>query len=278
MPDLIRLVHGNVSGLAKLRDLFRRQWTAKCLGKTNLADITDAELEKCPISKRQLERKIQSIATKEKRVVDKVRWYVHRNILSMHGLDHLSVAESTPEMSSDCRQGPYQTPSLLGMPTIIQFARPSSSVAKQSSPPCHNVENRTSNGLDPSLQNRTLNSTTTESNAAIKNNLLETKPKLSVVEKNIKSNNTKNKNLPTEVLSKPFVVVIDDDDGSDGGKEQSLSCKSSADNVNIQEACSENNVVTSSLVRPKITSSSEQKEGKFKGEVSEEAEPMDVDG
>lgn len=70
MPDLIKLVHGNTAGLNKIMSQFRKHWTAKCLGRA----VTDEEVnEKSPISKRQLEKRIQNIATKERRT-DRLRW------------------------------------------------------------------------------------------------------------------------------------------------------------------------------------------------------------
>lgn len=104
MPELIKLIHGNTAGLNKLISQFRKQWTSKCLGRA----ITNEEVdEKSPISKRQLEKKIQNIATKERRF-DRLRWYVHNHILRSFGLENLQEADGLN--SSDASADSVKTP------------------------------------------------------------------------------------------------------------------------------------------------------------------------
>lgn len=120
MPDLITLVHGNTAGLNKIMSQFRKHWTAKCLGRA----VTDEEVdEKSPISKRQLEKRIQNIATKERRS-DRLRWYVHSHILATFGLENLLVIDGVS--SSDASTETAKIPIGLhtNTPSITQFTRP----------------------------------------------------------------------------------------------------------------------------------------------------------
>jgi len=122
MPDLIKLIHGNTAGLHKIMGHFRKQWTAKCLS----GDVTDEEIEqKCPISKRQLEKKIQNIATKERRT-DRLRWYVHNHVLASFHLENLVVADglSSSDASSDATMATVTQNT--NTPSIMQFVRPAS--------------------------------------------------------------------------------------------------------------------------------------------------------
>lgn len=122
MPDLIKLVHGNTAGLNKIMSQFRKQWTAKCLGRT----VTDEEVdEKSPISKRQLEKRIQNIATKERRS-GRLRWYVHGHILESFSLENLLVVDAVNYNSSDASTETAKLPVGLhtNTPSITQFTRP----------------------------------------------------------------------------------------------------------------------------------------------------------
>lgn len=122
MPDLIKLVHGNTAGLNKIMSQFRKQWTAKCLGRA----VSDEEVdEKSPISKRQLEKRIQNIATKERRS-DRLRWYVHSHILASFGLENLLVVDAVNNNSSDAPTETAKFPIGLhtNTPSITQFTRP----------------------------------------------------------------------------------------------------------------------------------------------------------
>lgn len=133
MPELIKLIHGNTAGLNKLISQFRKQWTSKCLGRA----ITDEEVdEKSPISKRQLEKKIQNIATKERRF-DRLRWYVHNHILGSFGLENLQEADglNSSDVSADTVKTPVSHYTTTTTPSIMQFTRPVSSAVHRSTSP-----------------------------------------------------------------------------------------------------------------------------------------------
>lgn len=133
MPELIKLIHGNTAGLNKLISQFRKQWTSKCLGRA----ITDEEVdEKSPISKRQLEKKIQNIATKERRF-DRLRWYVHNHILRSFGLENLQEADglNSSDVSADSVKTPVSHYNTTTTPSIMQFTRPVSSAVHRSTSP-----------------------------------------------------------------------------------------------------------------------------------------------
>ena len=114
MPDLIRLVHGASMGLNRLIDTFRAHWGAKKYHEqlnpsssiTNTLDQSPPSLPpthlistpKTPtnniyaqvsgISKRQLEKKIQAIATKVSRPpTHKYLWNVHDDVFKQYSLD-----------------------------------------------------------------------------------------------------------------------------------------------------------------------------------------------
>ncbi|XP_070542644.1 chromatin assembly factor 1 subunit A-like [Ptychodera flava] len=127
MPDLIRLVHGNISGIKTLIKEFREYWKQKLNGgdksKTGVDESVVAIQEEKPedisqcqdasddttttpnsrsstpmmneeyvISKRQLDLKINAIAVREKQAnFKKVCWYVHANILEQYKLTDLPV-------------------------------------------------------------------------------------------------------------------------------------------------------------------------------------------
>lgn len=86
MPALITLLHGNTCGLHKLIQMFRKNWTMQVKKDETVSESSWEE--HCPISKRQLERKITTIAKKERRsVIPKVRWYVHDHILAHYKME-----------------------------------------------------------------------------------------------------------------------------------------------------------------------------------------------
>lgn len=135
MPDLIKLVHGNTAGLNKIMGQFRKQWTSKCLGR----DATDEEVdEKSPFSKRQLEKKIQNIATKERRS-DRLRWYVHNHVLATFGLENLLVVEGFNSSEASTENAKFPAALHINSPSIIQFTRPvSPALNKRASPELKN--------------------------------------------------------------------------------------------------------------------------------------------
>ena len=119
MPDLIKLVHSNTAGLNKIMSQFRKQWTAKCLGRA----VTDEEVdEKSPISKRQLEKRIQNIATKERRS-DRLRWYVHNHILASFGLENLMVVDGINSLDASTETAKFPIGLQTNTPSITQFTR-----------------------------------------------------------------------------------------------------------------------------------------------------------
>lgn len=131
MPDLIKLVHGNTAGLNKIMSQFRKQWTAKCLGR----DVTDEEVdEKSPISKRQLEKRIQNIATKERRS-DRLRWYVHNHVLSSFGLGNLLVVDGFNCSEASTESVKLPAASHTNTPSIMQFTRPVSPALNRGASP-----------------------------------------------------------------------------------------------------------------------------------------------
>lgn len=169
MPDLIRLVHGNLAGIKKLVKEFRLYWKHKTSGKQsetdqdseekmeideqtaktdikpmNEGDLKDgsdvkpssatvAEVD-FSISKRQLEIKITSIATREKRdTYKKICWYVNDSVLEHYSLKELPVP-SAWEFITQPRKTPVkpkpEEPVNSGRKTptvsITQFAKPMS--------------------------------------------------------------------------------------------------------------------------------------------------------
>lgn len=143
MPSLLKIIHGNTTGIQKIISLFRKQWTSKCLGR----DVTDEEVdENCPISKRQIEKKIQNIATKERRT-DRRCWYVHKHILEKFGLDCMTQGEgfnNSDSLPADTVSVSPVSPSCTYTPSIKQFVRPvSSTLQKTTSPELKNNNNST---------------------------------------------------------------------------------------------------------------------------------------
>ncbi len=87
-------------GLKRLVDTFRDYWAKQ--GHT--LSITDNDILNHPISKRQLELKILSIATKDNRHGYSKLWYVNEEVIKEHGLIEsqltpLSIMESSPDKS-----------------------------------------------------------------------------------------------------------------------------------------------------------------------------------
>ncbi|XP_069137308.1 chromatin assembly factor 1 subunit A-like [Argopecten irradians] len=160
MPDLIRLVHGNLAGIKKLIKKFRIFWTQKISGETASSNSSETKMEvdtpevkeeEAPqeknvmdtseiiedmnahsISKRQLELKISAIAVREKRAsYKKVCWYVHENFLEQYKLTDLPVPNiqevegESPKPKHEEQTTP--TPALkTPKVSITQFARPMS--------------------------------------------------------------------------------------------------------------------------------------------------------
>ena len=105
MPLLIRMIHGSEAGLKKLVRLFRKQWTLETK-KEDHSVCEENWPSHCTVSKRQVEKKITSIANKELRSsLPKPRWYVHSNILAFYKqenivLDGFASANSSEKLPS----------------------------------------------------------------------------------------------------------------------------------------------------------------------------------
>lgn len=165
MPDLIRLVHGNLAGIKKLVKEFRLYWKNKtkekkmevnndCDEKMDIDEsskrtdeskqLDDSDMKdetkqvitenEFSISKRQLEIRITSIAVREKRdSYKKTCWYVNDAVLEQYNLKDLPVP-SAWELLSQPKKTPLkpkmEEPVSAGRKTptvsITQFARPMS--------------------------------------------------------------------------------------------------------------------------------------------------------
>ncbi|XP_062575727.1 chromatin assembly factor 1 subunit A-like [Saccostrea cucullata] len=175
MPDLIRLVHGNLAGIKKLVKEFRLYWKHKTNEKqmevnekseekmeveesvkkpdeSKTVNLDESDAKEGPetkpnsesedefsISKRQLEMKITSIATREKRdSYKKICWYVNDSVLEQYNLKDLPVPSAwefisqpkktpiKPKVEEQINAG-RKTPTV----SITQFARPMSPSALQ---------------------------------------------------------------------------------------------------------------------------------------------------
>ena len=91
MQFLIKMIHGSEAGLKKLIRLFRKRWTLKT--KKDDSQVSEENWEShCTVSKRQVEKKITSIANKESRPsMPKPRWYVHPNVFAFYKLENIAV-------------------------------------------------------------------------------------------------------------------------------------------------------------------------------------------
>ncbi|XP_048583932.1 uncharacterized protein LOC116615698 [Nematostella vectensis] len=113
IPDLIQFVHSSSMGINKLIRQFREFWSNKC-----------SSLEGCKkhISKRQLERKIQAIAVKERRQ-DRKRWYVQNHILEQYGmLGRLQPRDLSPAPDMEI------IPAKPGIKSLTQVGHPGSAL------------------------------------------------------------------------------------------------------------------------------------------------------
>lgn len=154
MPELIRLVHNSSMGIKKLVKMFRVHWGAKqphppiipseqlpsmCSPKAlppcginhKLATPSSEEYyaSVCNMSKRQLESKIVTIATKEVRS-QKAMWYVHQEILQQYGLSDaiiplevlgLSAVDKSVDHSCRGRRGIKRSGSHPPVKTLQHF-------------------------------------------------------------------------------------------------------------------------------------------------------------
>ena len=138
MPDLIKFIHGNRAGIKKLVIEFQLFWNSKNYDVTSKAsqgentkpesntestpgtpatektdsskqtstpntsiNESDAPEENFIISKRQLEKKITTIACRAKRPdFPKICWYVHQEVLKQYGLENLPLRDKVLEMKN----------------------------------------------------------------------------------------------------------------------------------------------------------------------------------
>lgn len=135
MPDLIRLVHGNLMGIKKLVREFRIFWKSKTSEEQVSSNVNDVSMEvdesnikmsdnnlpqeilnkslnlendametDCSISKRQLELKITAIAVREKRAdFKKICWYVSDEILKQYNCEGLPVPSAWESLSQPAK-------------------------------------------------------------------------------------------------------------------------------------------------------------------------------
>ena len=156
IEDLVKLVHGNTSGIQKLMREFRAFWRQKQNGTrdsqddddTNIAtdgqgkakstENLDSNIEL--ISKRQLEIKIKAIAIYEKRdAYRKSCWYVNNEYLEKYKLNDLPIPTQWKYVTKTGKPVPEKAPTTpktpvtkvvnvvsKSSPSIAQFAVPQS--------------------------------------------------------------------------------------------------------------------------------------------------------
>ena len=149
MPDLIYLVHNNTMGLARLVRTFRLHWATKLSNgmDSNLlppfsgmdtsppAATRDGKSENdSGISKRQLEMKIQQIASKSVRAPStKSTWCVHDSILRQYNIDPARLVPLLPptpksESGSEKRPSPDAPLSTPGSKKSVKRKAPTPAV------------------------------------------------------------------------------------------------------------------------------------------------------
>ncbi|XP_014673912.1 PREDICTED: chromatin assembly factor 1 subunit A-A-like [Priapulus caudatus] len=142
-PDLVRLLHGNRHGIKKLVMEFREYWRLRTDKKQSdgsigapgntQADQTCAEstvASETPdelayaISKRQLEKTITAIATREKRT-EYTSWYVSADALKKYSLPEPSLPNDWEHLTiSKATRRPKKEPKLTKpSPSIAKFTR-----------------------------------------------------------------------------------------------------------------------------------------------------------
>jgi hypothetical protein len=121
MPFLIKTIHGSEAGLKKLLRLFRKRWTLAT--KTEDGQVSEENWEShCTISKRQVEKKITSIANKELRsLMPKPRWYVHSSILAFYKLENIPLPMNGLVTANSKEKSPSPVPLQTKSPIIASF-------------------------------------------------------------------------------------------------------------------------------------------------------------
>ena len=144
MPFLIQMIHGNEAGLQKLIRLFRKQWTLRT--KEEEEDVSEENWQShCTVSKRQVEKKITSIANKELRSsLPKLRWYVHSKILAFYKLENIAVNDlacANSEKSPSCVPPRAKSPKLASLANVKNsFEKTSEERTKELSQTAQNTE------------------------------------------------------------------------------------------------------------------------------------------
>ena len=159
MPDLIKMVHRNQMGLKKLVDMFREHWAR--VNPAKVASPNTKELSSpadvnvthpSGISKRQLEQKICSIATKETRPgSNKAQWWVSGDVLKQYKL----AEEDLVPLINEPRNSPVERKTPQGMKDIKQFFK-----ASNTNTPVRKVVRSLSLTDPPPLKKRRVNLTT----------------------------------------------------------------------------------------------------------------------
>ena len=109
MGFLIKIIHGSEAGVQKLARLFRKRWTLET--KKGLEVNEDNWESHCTVSKRQVEKKITSIASKHMRTsLPKARWYVHSNILAFYKMQDIPLPGNVLVASNWKEKSPSPVP------------------------------------------------------------------------------------------------------------------------------------------------------------------------
>ena len=94
MPFLIKLVHGNLTGIGKMSSAFKRFWA-------QYAKENDLQVRSI-VSKRQLDKKIQSISTRaHSSELGKICYMVNANVLAAYELSDLKLGTGLPQLNSE---------------------------------------------------------------------------------------------------------------------------------------------------------------------------------
>jgi len=116
MPLLLTLLHGNQSGMPKMMTEFQSYWMEYT--KTN--QMTDI---RSTISKRQLEKKIQSIASKaHNATLGKICYSVNPDVLTQYGMVGLELGSGlvypVPKVEMNGRAAPEEVESCDSLKTV----------------------------------------------------------------------------------------------------------------------------------------------------------------
>jgi len=100
MPLLIRFLHGNTNGLERMNAAFREYWSRY------VKQTYDSDTVRSVISKRQLERKIQTIATRVmNNELGKMCYVVNKEVIESYKINDLKLGGGLPELKSSTETG-----------------------------------------------------------------------------------------------------------------------------------------------------------------------------